>query len=322
MEWKLLAQFDKELETEYRGEMYRVRDNGSVCRQQRPNKRKRPLDEIWTFGNPSASTGYMYIGSVVVHRIIAIAFHGEQPSEKHIVDHIDTNRRNNRAENLRWITRLDNVLLNPITRRRVVLAYGSIEDFLKNPAAPLNPKAIEKNYAWMRTVSKQEAQESGERLRRWAESDQAPKGGVLDDWVYGARMETPSRVKKAVSTIRVGVTERDERLEEPVGDVVSLTLNAMQRNWRTPATFEQCPDACSSEALTEYASRLTEGTVFAHDAYGQSVTVTAQKGEDFLSVVCHLTNNPIKGWAVAKVTVENDNSFTNPSAVISQSKER
>ena len=50
------------------------------------------------------------IGAVVVHRIVATAFHGEQPSEKHIVDHIDTNRRNNRAENLRWITRLDNLL--------------------------------------------------------------------------------------------------------------------------------------------------------------------------------------------------------------------
>jgi hypothetical protein len=58
-------------------------------------------------------------------------------------------------------------------------------------------------------------------------------------------------------------------------------LNAVQRNWRTPATFEQCPDACSLDALTEYASRLTKGTVFARYAYGQSVTVTAQKGEKF-----------------------------------------
>jgi len=110
MDTKLLDQFDKELEIEYRGEMYRVRDNGSVCRQRRPNERKRPLDGIWTFGWANASTGYMQIGAVVVHRIVATAFHGEQPSEKHIVDHIDTNRRNNRAENLRWITRLDNLL--------------------------------------------------------------------------------------------------------------------------------------------------------------------------------------------------------------------
>ena len=105
--------------------MYRVRDNGSVCRQWRPNERKRPLDGTWTFGWANASTGYMQIGAVVVHRIVATAFHGEQPSEKHIVDHIDTNRRNNRSENLRWITRLDNLLQNPITRRRIEFAWNA-----------------------------------------------------------------------------------------------------------------------------------------------------------------------------------------------------
>ena len=57
MDTRLLNQFDKELEIEYRGEMYRVRDNGSVCRQRRPNERKRPLDGIWTFGWANASTG-------------------------------------------------------------------------------------------------------------------------------------------------------------------------------------------------------------------------------------------------------------------------
>lgn len=131
MDTKLLGQFDKELKIEYRGEIYRVRDNGSVCRQRRSNRQKRPLDEVWTFGTPSACTGYMHINSVVVHRIIATAFYGEQPSDKHIVDHIDTNRRNNRAENLRWITRLDNLLQNPITLRRITMAYGSLDEFFK-----------------------------------------------------------------------------------------------------------------------------------------------------------------------------------------------
>ena len=153
MDTKLLGQFDKELKIEYRGEIYRVRDNGSVCRQRRSNRQKRPLDEVWTFGTPSACTGYMHINSVVVHRIIATAFYGEQPSDKHIVDHIDTNRRNNRAENLRWITRLDNLLQNPITLRRITMAYGSLDEFFKNPRAPINPKAIN-NFEWMRTDRK------------------------------------------------------------------------------------------------------------------------------------------------------------------------
>jgi hypothetical protein len=89
----LLDQFASELAATYRGETYRVRDNGAVYRLRRTHLRMRPLDEIWTFGTPNNSTGYMHIGSEVVHRIVATAFHGEQPSDKHIVDHIDTNRK-------------------------------------------------------------------------------------------------------------------------------------------------------------------------------------------------------------------------------------
>jgi hypothetical protein len=74
--------------------------NGAVCRQRRPGERKRPLDNQWTFGVTNDSTGYMHIGIEVVHRIVATAFHGAQPSEKHIVDHVDTNRRNNRVEDV------------------------------------------------------------------------------------------------------------------------------------------------------------------------------------------------------------------------------
>jgi hypothetical protein len=240
----LLHQFDQELEVEYRGEMYRVRDNGSVFRQCRPNKRKRPLDDIWTFGSPNASTCYMNHCSDVVHRIVAT----QQPSEQHIVDHIDTNRRNNRAENLRWITRLDNVLLNPITRRKVIIGYGSIEQFLKDPRAPIKPKAI-KNFEWMRTVSKEEAQKSYDRFIRWAESDKEPKGGVLGEWVYGGR---------------------DEPVVEETPDIQSPTPNAIQRNWRAPSEFLMCPDKIS---LTEYAERLKFGTVFARNQFSQSLTV-------------------------------------------------
>src|SRR6516225_10351934 len=76
MDTRLLHQFDKELTVEYRGETYRARDNGSMYRERRPNKRKRPHDGIWTFGSFNASTGYMQIGTEVVHRIIATAFYG------------------------------------------------------------------------------------------------------------------------------------------------------------------------------------------------------------------------------------------------------
>jgi len=58
MNAKLLDQFDKELEVEYRGEMYRVRDNGSVCRQRRPNKPKRPLDAMPPIHSPAGQNGW------------------------------------------------------------------------------------------------------------------------------------------------------------------------------------------------------------------------------------------------------------------------
>jgi hypothetical protein len=40
--------------------------------------------------------------SVSVHRLIALAFHGAPPSDRHSVDHINRDKLDNRAANLRW----------------------------------------------------------------------------------------------------------------------------------------------------------------------------------------------------------------------------
>ena len=129
-----------------KGEVYSVRDNGAVMRHQREGKRIRQLDSIWTFGRTDEKTGYKYIGTERVHRIVAVAFHGEPPTEQYIVDHIDTNRQNNRPDNLRWLTKLENTLNNPITRARIENICGSIEEFLKNPEILRGHEKIDRNF--------------------------------------------------------------------------------------------------------------------------------------------------------------------------------
>jgi hypothetical protein len=226
----------------------------------------------------------MHVGSEVVHRIVATAFYDDQPSEKHIIDHIDTNRRNNRVENLRWITRLDNLLLNPITRQRIISAYGSMDEFFKNPGAATKPGSV-RNFGWMRTVSKEEVQASRNRLLKWADSGQIPKGGRLGEWVYGTR-------------------QLNEPILEVIPDKQSLTPMAIQRNWKTLSGFPMCPDSIGSEPLCEYAIRLEFGTVFSETSFGEALTIVVEQADELLTVLCRLTGNPVKEWALAKVTVE------------------
>ncbi|MEZ5784803.1 MAG: HNH endonuclease signature motif containing protein [Rhizobiaceae bacterium] len=104
---QLLEVFETEVEVEYRGERYRVRDNGAVyrldefrnepaARQDMDLRTPESNDRLSSFGRRSDPS----------HRLRC--FNGPPPTDQHVVDHIDTNRANNRPENLRWLTRLEN----------------------------------------------------------------------------------------------------------------------------------------------------------------------------------------------------------------------
>lgn len=286
-----LDKFGREIPCEYRGEKYTVRDNGAICRQQRLNMRRRPRDGEWTFGTPCNHSGYMKLSTEAVHRIVATAFHGIAPSKQHVVDHIDTNRRNNRPENLRWVTKLENILLNPITARRIVDIYGSIETFLADPSrsdcGPLEP-----NFEWMRTVGADEAQASLQRMLAWAQRDKIDPVETLGTWVQ--RRGSPRELPPAPA-------ERDLQTKP------SLTQGAAQRKWQVPTEFPHCPGPGARCDLQSYAAALATDEVFSRNQYGEVLVLNKGWTPDGsgLLILSKMPDTAQKHWALAQVTLEN-----------------
>lgn len=284
----------------YKGEQYSVRDNGAVLRHTPTNKRTRPTDNNWTFGKLNSKTVYLEVASVRIHRIVATAFHGEPPTNEHVVDHIDTNKQNNRPDNLRWLTRLENVLLNPITARRIEIICGSVEAFLANPSQ-FREKFQNPDYKWMTTVSAEEAQTSKERLLTWAKSDKPLQGGSLGEWIYNRSV--PSQITDIV--------------EEELVFINSLTPNAIQkvRNWKTPSEFPCCPQDNYPNPIADYTANLEVGNVFSRNQYTSSIIerFAISNDENTLWIMCKSGDeNPIKPYSLAEVTYQN-NAFVHNS---------
>lgn len=259
-----LNNFEKEVECIYKKEKYSVRDNGAVLRHTLEGKRPRPTDNYWTFGKLNNKTGYLEIASVRVHRIIATAFHGDSPTKEHVVDHIDTNKQNNRPDNLRWVTRLENILLNPITSRRIEIVCGSVEAFLSNPSV-FRDKFLEQNFQWMCNVSKEEAEVSLERMLSWASSDKKLKGGTLGDWIFNREAErTPKKILPNY--------------------IMSKTPNAAQTIIFSyedkPNEYPSTPQNFEEDPLKVYHDNLTEGAPFFRNHNGEYVVVKRGFSED------------------------------------------
>src|SRR5690606_33264684 len=282
------------IECKYKNEHYSVRDNGAVLRHSPINKRPRPTDNNWTFGKLNIRTGYLEIASVRIHRIVATAFHGEAPTSEHVVDHIDTNKQNNRPENLRWVTRLENVLLNPITAKRIEIICGSIEAFLANPSM-FRDKFQNPDYKWMTTVSTEEAQISKGKLLDWAESDKSLQGGSLGIWIFNR-----------------GISDQaPDYVEEELEFVNSLTPYAIQiaRNWKTPSEFPCCPKTLNHTPIADYLSNIKAGKIFSQNQYTSSIiehfAISADKKK--LWIMCKSGDeNPLKPYSLAEITYQNN----------------
>lgn len=264
-----LEDFKDENECVYKAECYSVRDNGSVMRHPLEGKRSRPTDSVWTFGKLNIKTGYLEIASVSVHRIVATAFHGEPPTKEHVTDHIDTNRQNNRPDNLRWVTRLENILLNPITARRIEYICGSVEAFLEDPSK-FRDKFPDPNFEWMCAVSIEEAQASLKRMQLWAESGKPSQGGSLGEWIFSR-----------------------EIIEEPPFErpnyIMSKTPNAAQRivfNYEDkPNEFPSTPQVFEGDPLAAYNQGLAVGAVFFRNHNGEYTVVKSGFSKDRRTLV-------------------------------------
>lgn len=288
-----MSDYNQEKECAYNGERYSVRDNGQVLRHPRKDKRKRPLDNKWMFES-SISGGYCRIGSEYVHKIVATAFHGEQPASWYVVDHIDTNRRNNRPENLRWVPRLKNILNNPITRAKIEHICGSVEAFLKNPSLLKNHESDNQDLSWMRNVTSEEAQNFLERMKAWANKENrnsSPGRFKMGEWVY-----EEFKSKSLGKNSNEDNSEVNELME-------SKTPGAVQKNWKVPSEFPLCPPEMNKNSLDQYLQNLKTGEIFARNEYVESTVHSADYSKDSKSllVICSLSSGP-KKWSLARIS--------------------
>ncbi len=310
----------------YKGRRYYVRDNGAVYRQCKEDGITRKWDEQWTFGKFDPRTGYMLIGQERVHRIVCWAFHGEPEGDRNVADHIDINRCNNRPENLRWVTKLENTLNNPITRAKVELICGSIEAFLMNPSLLYGHESENPNFTWMRSVTKEEGLRSLKRWNEWASKpieDRKPKGNGVGEWIYeGDKLVPRSTSKSQFQYVgpyksyaeHIAAVEEMNRIEHErqYGLKDSLTSGAKQLGWKTPTEFPQIPQEITSKPLQDYLSRLSKGVVYCRNQYGGSPVFDSAMAEDgsHLAVITKISG--VTNYALSEVTYS-DGAFIHKS---------
>ncbi len=229
------------------------------------------------------------------HIIVAMAFYGVRDTKIYVVDHIDTNRQDNRIENLRWLPRLENVLLNPISRKKIEYICGcSAEEFLANPEKYRDMIQPDTGSGWMRSATNEDGDQCLKNLLEWAASDKQPSGGSMGKWVY-----------RPLSTKYNSI----EEIPEEPDYVMSLTPRAAQRNWHTPSEFPCTPQGGGDNPLATYAENLKERNTFAQNQYGASLIINSRFSEDLQALYVMTESSEgeaaIKRYALAKITYEN-----------------
>ncbi|MBK9321670.1 MAG: HNH endonuclease [Bdellovibrionaceae bacterium] len=231
-----------------------------------------------------------------MHRIVATAFHGDPPDPKYVVDHIDSNCRNNRPENLRWLTRLENTLKNPVTRKKIEFLCGSVEAFLANPSI-LNSMNISPNMSWMKAVTHEEAENCKLRMAIWANSKNIPTGSYTN-----RRGAFDKRVFKPLHKWEAGLAG------EPGLDFAETPMCG-QYMWHG-SFFPMCPNEFGISALDSYFQNIKIGELF---SYGDSsprliVNMVAKtKNHPAILVLCDSSGS--KPFALCAITLNEKGYF-------------
>ena len=250
--------YTEQKDCEYKEEHYSVRDNGAIMRHPQKGKNPRKKDAVWTFGD-TPHNGYIYYCGVPVHRVVATAFHGAAPTPQHVVDHIDTNRQNNRPENLRWLTKLENILLNEFTRKKIEYLCGSVENFLQDPSQLNAFSDMDRNFSWMRAVTKEEAAAT---LMHWKELLNRPKvegsrTNSIDDWIFQGKGQestsplSPIPVPRPLTKEEIQAQKAEERKRHAEERKAAAKAKAQELANQRKEIIQQIIDITSSQGWSK-----------------------------------------------------------------------
>ena len=296
--------YERTVECTYKGRRYLVRDNGAILRIPKEGQKPGKWDNVWTLGEPNKYDGYRLLASAIrVHQVVCTAFNGQPPLPNMVVDHRDCNRSNNRPENLRWLTRLQNALNNEATRKKIEYYVGSIEAFLKDPSI-LRGKVLSTDISWMRTVTKEEAAACLANMQDWAKKDSTkePSGKGIGEWIY-------SRPSVGYSPYRPAANAGSRELPFPFKEIKEYHEKQVQTplmEWRVVGHGEEClfpqlPLESLSESnnvLQQYMDALTPGVDFMLSRYYKATVskVVFFEKENRFRVLCEriVKDNKIK----------------------------
>lgn len=119
---------------------YQASDDGEIRNKRRGNILKPSSDR---YGYLKMSLGT--VDNVPVHRLICETFHGPAKNDKYQVNHLDCDRKNNKASNLEWCSNSENV--------RWGVKHGNIDPMLGLDKAIENNKKTVKIIELNKTFS-------------------------------------------------------------------------------------------------------------------------------------------------------------------------